>query len=246
MKVAVLGTPCGGTGYAHALLRAHGLDVGHEEERADGLVCGVSALARRRVKPRAPEAVLPLPNAARTADTVIRLIRDPLDVAVTLPGVGGVSTSPTGEEIRAIRRSREYMAAWAAAVSVVGRVREDGSTVQWYEAAPRQSGRAPEFRADELVRLALRLWVETHEAIPGNAPVLRLASIDEDWPAVARRLGVEPRPVRIRYGSKGWRWPRWTWERWAAEDPATCARGRALWERYGEPARSGEASRARG
>lgn len=232
MRVAVLGTPCGGTGYATALLRAHGLDVGHEHRLADGIVCGFAALAQRRPGQR-PERVRPAPAAALGADVVVRLIRHPLDVAVSLPAVVGHSSSPIGTATRAIRRSPEYQAAAAAAASLVGRLYEDGSALEWYEVAPLRGGPAPAYRADELVRLALRYWVETHEAIPARAPVLRLSSIDADWPAVAALLGVEVRRgLRFAPRSKGWRWPRWTWERWAAEDPDYAARGRALWERH--------------
>lgn len=245
MTIAVLGTPCGGTGYAHALLRAHGLDVGHEEWRADGIVCGFASLSTRRPGAR-PERVRPSPVDARRADVVVRLIRDPLDVAVTLPGVMGMGTHALCEAAREIKRAREWQRSGDYARPQVPDGRGGMRTAAWYEAAPvLRAPIAPSHRADDLVRLALRYWVEAHEAIPARAPVLRLASIHEDFAErVAPLLGIDkPLRLKIQPRSKGRRWPRWTWERWAAEDPAYAARGRALWERHGGASDAGRGAR---
>lgn len=224
--IAILGTPCGGTVYTTRVLRAHGIDVGHERLGPAGGVCGFAALGGRQRASTPTWAY-----DARAHRVTIRLIRHPLDVAETLPSVLYLSLSAIGAEARELRpQMRAALSALRALPRPAGR--------QWYQGAPRR--RPPHSRvevpdddsATALVRLALRYWVETHGAIPGDAPVLRVDRFAEDWLDVAPRLGLEPTLPTISPMSKGLRWPRWTWSRWEAEDPESASRARALVERY--------------
>lgn len=233
MRLAVLGTPCGGTGYVQALLRASGLRVGHEALRPDGIVCGFAALGRHQGRDTSAQRVLWAPGAF---DLTCRLIRHPLDVAVTLPWVLGMSAHPIGAAARAIRQSAEFRAELAA---------EWAAPDDWRTSGPTRVGYVtPTHRADDLTRLALRFWVLTHEAIPADAPVIRLDHVAADLrDRVAPLLGRPIRAVAPRARRKPRRWPRWTWEQWTAADPEYAALGRALWDRHGAADAGPERSR---
>lgn len=245
MRLAVLGTPCGGTGYATVALRQHGLDVGHEDvgttaaPRRDGIVCGFAALGRGPKRDAA--LVIPTPAQVLAADHVVRLIRHPLDVAETLPGVIGHTLHPIGRQVEALKRSRAYRRSAAAQLGRPGVPDGRGGLrpAEWHEGGPVVlRTRAPEAHADELRTLALRFWVRTHEAIPSDVPVVRLATVEADLAEhVLAPLGIEPRRYRAGRGHKERRWSRWTWEQWATADPGWARRGRDLWERYGAPER---------
>ncbi|MBX3276255.1 MAG: hypothetical protein KF729_38740 [Sandaracinaceae bacterium] len=228
MRVAVLGTACGGTIYTHGVLRSHGLDVGHERAGPDGVVCGFAALGGRQ----RPEGSHPTyAYDARDVDTTIRLVRHPLDVAETLPWVLALALHPIGEEARPLRLA---VAQWARAQRAQAPARRP-----WYARAPRRRSPSatltiPDEMSGGLVQLALRYWVLTHEAIPVEAPVLRVSHFAEDWGTVAPILGLEATlPPDAAPRSKPIRWRRWTVDEWQATEPEWAARGLALVERYG-------------